>query len=364
MVEQPEIGRELPRLLRGLHVEGEDGAEAVGHLGFQPRKVGGLEAGVGDFADDGFHDVGVGPGALERSVKPRGEVGCVGGLALDAQLEGAQTADAEPAFETAEDGSEEDALVAELRGHRLALGAFLHGEDAAEHVAVATDVLGPAVHDDVGAPGKGVLQAGGCKCRVDAEYRTPLMRAVCVLLDREGFARGIEGCLEVHNVAFSETGFVPCCIVGMQIYRLDAVHLLVDADHAVAAVIAAADGNDLGNDVDEEGVEGAEAGRVADDMVGELIEVFLWRAGVDEGGEDGLEAVDVGGGEARVDEGSLEVDYFAAQFRDGLEVCMVARVAECGGCVDRGCYLEVVRCCSGKGMHGDDGSPRVDRLHL
>jgi hypothetical protein len=41
--------------------------------------------------------------------------------------------------------------------------------------------------------------------------------------------------------------------------------------HAMAAVVAAADGDDFGHDVHKERVEGAEAATVADDLVCKLV---------------------------------------------------------------------------------------------
>ena len=67
-------------------------------------------------------------------------------------------------------------------------------------------------------------------------------------------------------------------------------------NHAVAAVIASADGDDFWHDVDEQGVKCTEARAVADDVVGKLFEVLFLGLREDEGGEDGLEAVDVRGG--------------------------------------------------------------------
>lgn len=84
-------------------------------------------------------------------------------------------------------------------------------------------------------------------------------------------------------------------------------------------------------------MEGAEAGAIADDMVRELLELGCGGARVDEGCEDGLEAVDVGGGEARVDEGGLEAgERVVGADGDGLEVGVVAGVAEGGGGMDCG----------------------------
>ena len=83
-------------------------------------------------------------------------------------------------------------------------------------------------------------------------------------------------------------------------------------------------------------------------MVGELLEVFFWSTGEDEWREDGLEAVDVGGGETRVDEGGLEVDDFAGGGGAGLALGVVAGVAEGGGGVDGGGDL-------GGGEHAIEG---------
>lgn len=107
-------------------------------------------------------------------------------------------------------------------------------------------------------------------------------------------------------------------------------------NHAVAAVVTPADGDNLRDDIHQQGVESAETGGVANDVVGELLEVFFWSAGEDQGREDGLEAVDVGGGETRVDKGGLEVDDFAGGGGDGLQLGVVAGVAEGGGGVDGG----------------------------
>jgi hypothetical protein len=115
------------------------------------------------------------------------------------------------------------------------------------------------------------------------------------------------------------------------------VQLLVQFDYAVAAVVPARYSYDFWHDVDEERVEGAQARAVRDDMVCELLQLGLGCAGEDEGREDGLEAVGVGRGEARVDEGRLKGDWRAVEGgRDGLEGGVVAWVAERGRGVDRG----------------------------
>jgi hypothetical protein len=80
-------------------------------------------------------------------------------------------------------------------------------------------------------------------------------------------------------------------------------------DDAVAAMVPAGYSYDLGHDVDEQRVEGTQARAVGDDMVCELLQLGLGCAGEYEGCEDGLEAVGVGGREARVDEGRLEGEW-------------------------------------------------------
>ena len=93
------------------------------------------------------------------------ETGRVGGLARDAEFEGAEAADAEPTFQAAHHAAEVLAVGEEFGEP----GVIPHGEDAAEEVGVAADVFGAAVKDDVGAVEEGVLQRGWGEGRVDEE---------------------------------------------------------------------------------------------------------------------------------------------------------------------------------------------------
>ena len=95
----------------------------------------------------------------------------------------------------------------------------------------------------------------------------------------------------------------------------------MQADDAVRAVVAVADGDALGVEQDEGGVQGGEAGGVGQGV------------GVEEGGEEGFEPGGVGCGFARVDVFVEGVDLV------GL-VELVWKGLRCGGLVLT--YIEVL----------------------
>ena len=72
------------------------------------------------------------------------------------------------------------------------------------------------------------------------------MGPFCVFGDGEGFAGRIQWCFQMNQVTFSQARSVPGSIVGMEVNSLHAVHLLVQVDDAVAAVVACADRDPFG----------------------------------------------------------------------------------------------------------------------
>ena len=92
-------------------------------------------------------------------------LGAAAGLA-DAQHQGAQAAQQEPALEAAEDGAIGPAQVDDALPEGVVAGG---DEGAGEHVAVAVEVLGRGMHDDVGAVLDGAGQHGRRRGAVDAQ---------------------------------------------------------------------------------------------------------------------------------------------------------------------------------------------------
>ena len=113
-------------------------------------------------------------------------------MAGDAEFEGAEAADAEPALQAAHHAAEVLA-VGEEAGQP---GVVADGEDAAEEVGVPADVFGAAVHDDVGAVEEGVLQGGWGEGGVDEEVSAAAVGEGGVVGDVEGGAGGVDGGFE------------------------------------------------------------------------------------------------------------------------------------------------------------------------
>lgn len=205
MVKILQLARQPFRQLRTLHGDAEHGAIPLGHLLPQPGHVVRLERRVRDARDDGCDGFDVRERQAradgmprQRAVERVDEPACVLGLARHAQLQGAETADAEPALQTAHHAAEAGAVFEHAGDPRF----VLHGEHAAEEIRVAADVLCAAVHDDVGAVFEGVLQWGWSESRVNAEVRTAGVSDGSVVCDVKGFACWIDGCLQTYQVTF------------------------------------------------------------------------------------------------------------------------------------------------------------------
>ncbi len=82
------------------------------------------------------------------------------------------------------------ALAAQLADPVLLAGPLvMDGQHAAQDVAVAAEVLGAAVHDDVGAPAERIQQWRRRERGVDGEVGTPLVRDPPVVLQVARLAR-------------------------------------------------------------------------------------------------------------------------------------------------------------------------------
>lgn len=147
------------------------------------------------------------------------------------------------------------------------------------------------------------------------------------MFDIKSSAGGVDGGLEVHDIAFAQT----CCIPALFIEEVDdfgAGEFLVDAEHAVAAVVARADGDDFGVQPCEESVESGEAGAIRQHGM------------ADDRGEHEFEAGRVGGIEAGVDVAiaakwaARRVQIAEFELAGGIEVVGIGRVAVCGGDVE------------------------------
>lgn len=264
-----------------LHPNGKHRAKSTRHLLAQPAVLVlglGLQARVLDALDRRSRRGRRVGGLLGQPLDERR--GCLA-LAHDAQLEGAQGADAQPALEAAEDGAEQHAVLQQRLpavGHGLA-----EGQHAAQHVGVAAKVLCAAVHDNVGAVAKGVLQRRGRKGRVDGEDGAGAVRPVGVVLQVKGLAGRVERGLDVDHVAGLE--------LVVEVNLLQARQAVVDVDDAVAPVVAAAHGDALRVEVHNHGVEGGQPRGVGEG------------AAAEDGREHRFEAVGVWVGVARVDVG-------------------------------------------------------------
>lgn len=85
------------------------------------------------------------------------------------------------------------------------------------------------------------------------------MRLVGERLEVRRCALGVDGCLDVDDVALLQFLWV-----AVQRDLLQTGQFLVHADDAVTAVVALADGDLLGVEEGDEGVESGEAGRVSE----------------------------------------------------------------------------------------------------
>lgn len=261
-MEQLQLARQPLSEVLVLHVQREDGAEAVRHLLLQPAErlpLGAhLQARVLELGDRVAHHARARPLARLLGGEPLHQALGVGALPAHAQLEGADAADAEPALEAAHDGAEEEALGAQAR-HPLGGAAGRDGEHAAEHVAVAAEVLGAAVHDDVDAEGEGVEQRRRGEGGVDGEHgaRAPGLGGVEGEVAR--LARGVQRRLHVDEVPRPQLR-----VRAVEGERGEPRELGDDLDHAVAAVVAVADGDAPGVQEHEHGVEGRQARAVGE----------------------------------------------------------------------------------------------------
>jgi hypothetical protein len=96
----------------------------------------------------------------------------------------------------------------------------------------------------------------------------------------------------VDHVALLQLGQVG---VGLELELLQAVELVEEPEDAVAAVVAAADGDAFGVEEDDERVEGGEAGGVGEGRTAEEGGEDCFVAGAGWGGVAGVD-VGVGGG--------------------------------------------------------------------
>ena len=111
------------------------------------------------------------------------------------------------------------------------------------------------MQDDVDAPGKGAQQRGRREGGVGGQDAAARARDAGEGLEVARLAGGVERRLDVQDVARAELGEVG----GREGQLLQAGQLGEQADDAVAAVVAAADGDAAGVEEDEERVEGGQA---------------------------------------------------------------------------------------------------------
>ena len=87
--------------------------------------------------------------------------------------------------------------------------------------------------------------------------------------DAGRLAGRVERGFEMDEVAGAEAGGVPGGVGGVQVHGAQAVQARVQGDHAVDAVVAAAEGDDARGEAHEQRVEGCEAAAVGYDVDGE-----------------------------------------------------------------------------------------------
>lgn len=283
MLEEMQFTRQMTRGSLFFHLDGEDGTEAIGHLLLEPVALDLLQTCVEDFAQHGLHGGFLAAwcrvGSSQGGVKPGDDTGCVVALTLDADFEGAETTDAEPAFHVAHHAADEESVLVKLFGPVVALG----DKHAAQDVAVPPEVFRSGVHDQIGTMLERILEARRRKGAVDDQVGTARMCLLCVRGDVEGDAFGVDRCLKENDVAgfqlFRRT---------VQIELLQSGHTSEQADHTVAAVVAITHGNAAWVEQSQGGVQSRETGRVA--------EGFAFA----EGGEDSFKASEIGCGEPGV----------------------------------------------------------------
>lgn len=149
-------------------------------------------------------------------------------------------------------------------------------------------ILGTGVHHDINAVLERILQGWRGESRVNGKITAQLIRLFAIVSQVTGFARGVEGGLDVDDVPRLQFGEV---FVGFKFELFQPVEFLEQLEDAVAAVVAAADGDAARVQEADDGVEGGEAGGVGQ------------AGGAQERGQDGFEARGVGGGVAGVDVG-------------------------------------------------------------
>ena len=161
-------------------------------------------------------------------------------VAVHAQLERAGTAVHEVAVERP--GDRADRVLEE--GDALGERVVVEGEEAADHIAVTSEVLGGRVHDDVRPQRQRMLQRGGGKGVVDHHQRAVLMGDRAERLDVDDPEPRVAGRLDPHHARRRGPGGADGGEVG-QVDRVDAearrrVHLAREADRATVGIVRAA----------------------------------------------------------------------------------------------------------------------------
>lgn len=87
--------------------------------------------------------------------------------------------------------------------------------------------------------------------------------------------------------------------------------------YTMAPMISTTDGNDLGDDIDQQSMESAQSAAIADNMVPQAWQLLLLGTRIYEGRQDSFKAIDVGIGQARVDQRRGQVEILVSMCRHG-----------------------------------------------
>ena len=155
---------------------------------------------------------GIAHGDHRRVVsKAGGEDGSVGARPLQTQVQGAYAAQRQPGLQGTGDRTVERP-VAGQRGEDL-VAVLAHHAGAEDHIAVATQVLGHRMHDQVRAQLEGSLGQGGGEGVVDDGQHTSRASGLDEGLEIGDLEQGVGGRLQPDQVRARE-GVDGCCGVG------------------------------------------------------------------------------------------------------------------------------------------------------
>ncbi|KAI4264027.1 MAG: hypothetical protein L6R42_000842 [Xanthoria sp. 1 TBL-2021] len=216
--------------------DGEDGPKPVGHLLLQPRHVFMLQRCMLNLFHNRFDQLRFLPRTVRilAKVEPLDESACIFTLPLDPQVERSQTSHAEPTLHIPHHTAKEHSFLAQPRQPLFLVGS----KHTAKHVAVTTQVFGPTMHHNVGAPLKRVLKTGRPKGRINEQNGTVTVSFLCVFCDVVGFSGGIEWSFEMDDISLLEIRRR-----AMERKHAGTAELLLDIEDPMRTVVTVTDGD-------------------------------------------------------------------------------------------------------------------------